>query len=149
MSFNAVGVYDLDGLFIGYSIKEDGSQKLHTANLWTESDEDIKDLQAQLLRLNEAVDIRAYWPDVRDPEVVELLNDVNFQPLKMSPVEVEDLENSKLVWIEEPTEGSPGRLDMGPSIIAFKTVDAPAPSDVKLRIKNACEIVARKRASQA
>lgn len=149
MSYSAVGVYDLDGQFLGYSIREDGVPRLHTANLWTEDAGDITDLQAQLGRLNDAIDIRAYWPNVRDPEVEALLDDPEFQPLAMSAVEVVDEDNSIRVWIEEPDfdQGTPGILDVDNSHIAYKFVDAPAPADVKLRVKNACEIVARRRAA--
>jgi hypothetical protein len=147
MAYQAVSIYTLDGAFLGYGLKQDGVDKLHNNNLWTDSAEDVEDLKAQLGRLNDAVDIRAYWPDVRDEEVQAILNDPEFEPLKLSAVEVVDEENSLFIWIEEPSDTSPGQMDPDASIIAYKFVDAPAPTDVQARIKKACEIVARRRAA--
>ena len=147
MAYKAVSIYTLEGEFLGYGLKQDGVDKLHNNNLWTESPEDVTDLKAQLGRLNDAVDIRAYWPDVRDPEVTALTDDPEFEPLTYSKVEVVDEENSLFIWIEEPTDESPGQMDPDASIIAYKWVDAPAPTDVQARIKKACEIVARRRAA--
>lgn len=148
MSYEAVSVYDLDGEFLGYAVKSSGVDKLHNNNLWTESPEDIIDLKDQLARLNDATSIRDFWPDVRDPEVTALTDDPEWEPLTYSAVEVEDLENSVLIWEEEPDDeaGTPGILDRDASIIATKFVDAPAPAHVQARIKKACEIVARRRA---
>jgi hypothetical protein len=149
MSYSAVSIYDLDGNFLGYSIKQTGVDKLLNNNLWSERPEDVEDLKAQLARLNDAVDIRAYWPDVRDPEVQELVNNPDWEPLVLSPVEVMDEENSIQIWEQEPNleTGEPGILDRDASIIVFKNVMAPAPAHVQARIKKACEIVARRRAN--
>ena len=147
MAYQAVSIYTLDGQFLGYGLKQDGVDKLHNNNLWTDRPEDVADLKAQLGRLNEAIDIRAYWPNVRDPEVEALLTNPEFEPLKLSAVEVVDEENSLFVWEEEPSDESPGKMDPDASIIAYKFVDAPAPTDVQARVKKACEIVARQRAA--
>lgn len=144
MAYEAVSVYDLDGNFLGYSIKNQAADKLHNNNLWAESD--VADLQAQLARLNDQTAVLAYWPDIRDPEVQALLDDKNFEPLVLSPVEVVDEENSVYIWIEEPSDDNPyGRMDPDASIIAYKTEMAPAPTDVHRRNKKAQEIVARRR----
>jgi hypothetical protein len=147
MSYIAVSIYDLDGSFLGYGIKQEGVDKLLNNNLWTESPEDVSDLKAQLSRLNEAVDIRAYWPNVRDPEVQELVNNPNWEPLEYSPVEVVDEENSIQIWEKEPDNEQPGILDHEASVIVYKHVMAPAPAHVQARIKKACETVARRRAA--
>jgi hypothetical protein len=144
MAYEAVSVYDLDGNFLGYSIKNEAADKLHNNNLWAEAD--VADLQAQLHRLNDQTAVLAYWPDIRDPEVEALLNDENFEPLVLSPVEVVDEDNSIFIWIREPTEDDPfGQMDRDASVLVYKNVMAPAPTDVHRRNKKAQEIVARKR----
>lgn len=150
MAFKTVVVYDLDGEFLGYSIFADGAKKLHTANLWSESTDDVVDLQAQLARLRDQGDVLAFWPNVRDPEVQALLNDPTFESLALSPVEVVDDERSVFVWIEEPSDENPfGKMDRDASTIVHKTQMAPSPVDVQARVKKACEIVARRRANSA
>ncbi len=147
MTFTTAFVYDGDGQFLGFSIYKKGAQKLHTANLWQE--EDLEDLKQQLARLVDDLDVRAYWPDVRDPEVVALLDDSTWEPLELHPIEVDDEENSVIVWKIEPSEEYPhGIIDRTLSVIATKIVMAPAPVEVQARVKKACEIVARARAGQ-
>lgn len=147
MSFETVYVYNGDGKFLGVSIYQPGAQKLQTANLWTDSEEDQKDLADQLQRLNANVDIRAYWPDVRDPEVQVLLNDPEWEPLALSPSPVMDEENSVIVWDVEPSDENPyGRMNEELSVIVEKTVMVPSPVEVQARVKKACEVVARERA---
>lgn len=148
MSYVAVVIYDMDGNFLGYSIKDEAVDKLHNNNLWTESAPDMEDLKAQLARLNDSTAVLAHWPDVRDPEVVALLDDPNFEPLALSPVEVVDEEASVFIWIEEPNDENPfGQMDRENSIINHKIEMAPAATDVQKRVKKACEIVARQRAN--
>lgn len=148
MSFQTVYVYDADGTFLGLSIYKPGAQKLHTANLWQNTPEDTADLARQLERLNDDVDVRAFWPDVRDPEVQALLDDPEFEKLKLSPVEVVDEDKSVFVWIEEPSDENPyGKADPELSVIVYKNEMAPAPVDVQARVKKACEVVARRRAN--
>jgi hypothetical protein len=145
MTYQAVTIYDANATFLGYAIKQDGVDKLHNTNLWTQND--IEDLKKQLHRLNDQTSVLQFWPDVRDPEVKAITDDPNFEPLKLSPVEVIDEENSVYVWIEEPSEENPfGEMDRELSHIAYKHEMAPAPTDVQARIKKACEIVARRRA---
>lgn len=148
MSFQTVYVYDADGVFLGLSIYKSGAQKLHTANLWQNNPEDTADLARQLERLNDDVDVRAFWPDVRDEDVQALLNDPEFEKLKLSPVEVVDEDKSVFVWIEEPSDENPyGKADPELSVIVYKNEMAPAPVDVQARVKKACEVVARRRAN--
>lgn len=149
MSFTALAVYDLEGNFLGWTIGhfEKNVYKLHTTNLWQENEGD--DLKDQLLRLNDQVDIKAFWPDVREPEVQALLNDPNWAPVQKVPVEVPDNEKSLFVYLEEPREedGFPGRIDEENSVIVYTEIMVPSPADNLRRVKQACEIVARERAS--
>ena len=148
MTYVPVSVYNLDGDFLGYSIKDDGANNLHSANLWTESPEDVADLQSQLTRLNDSSAILAFWPDVRDSEVQALLDNPDFEPLVLSPVEVVDEDASTFVWIEEPSDENPfGQMDREASDIVQKIVQAPSAVDVQRRVKTACERVARQRAN--
>jgi hypothetical protein len=148
MPFKPVYVYDGEGNFLGATIYQDGSKKLHTANLWQE--EDHADLKAQLDRLHDNTDVRAFWPNVQDPDVQAILAQEDFEPVGTSPVTVVDEDASFFVWIEEPTDENPyGRMDEEASNLVYKTVDAPNPTDVKSRIMKACEIVARARAEEA
>lgn len=148
MSFEAVQVHDLDGKFLGYAIKKEGAVLLHSLNIWTESPEEIQDLQEQLSRLNDQRAVLAFWPDVRDPEVQELLDDKSWEPLPLSPQQIVDEDKSIFAWIEPPSEENPyGRMDEENSIIVHKTVMVPAPTDVQQRVKKACELVARRRAA--
>lgn len=150
MTYASVVIYDMDGNFLGYSIRQDGVDKLHNNNLWTESADDVADLKAQLARLNDSTAIQAYWPDVRDPEVQTILDDPNFEPLTLSPVEVVDHDSSVFIWIEEPNDENPyGKMDEKASVILYKNEMAPSPVGVQARIKKACEIVARQRATNA
>ena len=148
MAFSAVQVHDLEGKFLGFAILKEGTDRLHSTNVWAEADAD--DLRAQLDRLNDQRAVLAFWPDVRDPEVQELVGNPDWEPLALSPVEIVDEEKSVYVWIEEPSEENPfGRADPDLSVVVHKTVMAPAPTDVQQRVKKACEIVARKRAEEA
>lgn len=153
MKFEAVAIYNLDGQFLGYGIRntDEGVTKLHSANLWRDTEADKADLREQLGRLNANVDIRAYWPQVQDPDVQSLLNDPTFEPLKLSPIEVVDEDASVFIWHQEPDHqtGDPGIMDQDNSVIIYKTVQAPAPVEVKRRIMKASEIVARARAEEA
>lgn len=147
MAYRTVLVYAADdsATFLGYSIKQDGVDKLYNNNLW--SQDDIEDHKEQVQRLNAATDIRQFWPDVRDPEVQELVNNPDWEPLEYSPIEVVDEDNSVFVWDLEPSDMHPGVMNQDESVILYKTVQAPAPAHVHARIKKACEIVARERAN--
>lgn len=145
MSYEIVYVYHGDGSFLGATIYQQGAKKLHTANFWPEGEQG--DLATQIDTLNNAVDIRAYWPDVRDPEVQALVNDPAWNPLELSPVEVVDEENSQFVWIEEPNDENPyGRMDEDASTIVHKIAMVPSSAAATARIRKACETVASRRA---
>jgi hypothetical protein len=146
MTYEAVTVYNLDGDFLGYGIKKPEVIQLQSVNVWNESPEEIEDLNKQLNRLTQASDILEFWPDVRDPAVVALLDDPNFMPLKTSPVSVVDEGESHFVWFEEPSDENPfGKMNEEASQLVYTFVEAPAPVDVQARVKAACEQVARAR----
>lgn len=155
MSYLPVAVYSMDGDFLGYAIK--GEQfKLQSTNLYRENEGDA--LQQRLNDLNEDVDLRLYWPNPKDPEVLEILAHPEWMPIQYKMAEVVDDEHSTYVWeqVEEvyPDTGVPtGRwvdgenLDRNRSTIRHKWAQVPVnPTDEMLRIKAACEAVARRRA---
>ena len=147
MNYTAINLYDMDGNWLGYSIKQHGVDKLANTNIWSESPEDIEDLKAQLFRLNDSQTVLAHWPDVRDPEVTAILDDPTFKPLNLSPIEIVDDQNSVYAWIVPPSEENPyGQMDEERSHIVHKTIMVPSPTDVQQRVKDACEVVARRRA---
>lgn len=149
MAFEVVYVYDQNSTMRGATILQQGANKLHTLNLWDiNNPEDAADLRDQLGRLVDNTDVRAFWPDVRDDDVQALLDDPNWEPLTLSPVEVMDEKNSIIVWEEEPADENPyGRMDRDLSVIVNKITQAPSPAEVKRRTMKACEIVARDRAN--
>jgi hypothetical protein len=130
MTYEAVTVYNLDGDFLGYGIKKPEVIQLQSVNVWNESPEEIEDLNKQLIRLNQASDILEFWPDVRDPAVVSVV----------------DEGESHFVWFEEPSDENPfGKMNEEASQLVYTFVEAPAPVDVQARVKAACEQVARAR----
>lgn len=148
MAFRVAAVYDLEhGEFVAYTIYKDDPLKLASTNLWAESE--TADLQIQLDRLNDDVNIKAFWPQVQDPDVQQLLDDETFMPIERYEEEVVDDERSIYFYLEEPDPetGDPGIVDRDNSILAYKKIMVPKePTAVIQRIKAACEIVARQRA---
>lgn len=156
MSYFAVAVYTLEGDFIGYAIK--GPLKLQSTNLYTEREHG--QLNARLNELNVDVDLKLYWPNPKDPAVLQILADERFMPLEYVEAEVVDEDRSYYVWemVNEVDEhGNPTgqqvqgeNLDKTASVINYKLAKVPKnPSDMMLRIKAACEVVARDRAKLA
>lgn len=121
MAFDVVYVYDGEGNFLGSTIYKEGSKKLHTANLWQETPEDVEDLNAQLTRVREEEGIRINWPDSEDPDVKALLDDPGW----------EEVPHDIRVWKDD------GSLE-------YTHVQDPV--KVAMRIHKACETVARERA---
>jgi len=153
MNYEAVMIYNTDGDFLGYAIKSDN--KLQSTNLWTEAE--VPKLKERLTELNLGNDIRKHWPHPQDPEVVALLNDPNFHPIEYADTQVIDQEKSYLVYEkiekrdmngERTGSFEDGDLIPEQSYIVYKTIQIPVrPSDIKLRLQQAMETVARKRAS--
>lgn len=154
MGYRSVAIYSMDGAFVGYGIKGD-APKLQTTNIYVEGEE--AKLKEQLSSLNQTQDIRAFWPNPKDPEVLALLADESFVPIEYEEREVVDDEHSYYVWQQEPEVDETGMptgrmvqgsaLDEGASVIRYKMGRVPKrPTDVMWRIKRASEVVARRRA---
>ncbi len=157
--YRRVFVYDEEGEFLGYGIKQDRANGLQTTHLYQEAEMD--NLWRQLERLNEADALRSVWPDARDPEVQALLADESWEPVQTAMMEVIDEEESTLVYGEEwatdrtgaellGDDGRPvmtqGDLLPDLSTIVYKTVEAPrSPAEVGQRIQKAQELVAKRR----
>ncbi len=84
-SYEIVKVSTLDGEPIGYAVWRVGTEKFEDTNLWTEKDSDA--LKAHVADQNHRVTLQEHWPDAKDPEVEELINDPEFEPLKFVQVE--------------------------------------------------------------
>lgn len=137
MNAEIAALYDLHGDFRGYTIIR--ANKLGSTNIWPEVD--IEDIQRQVQRLNEGVNIKQFWPNTRDPEVQALLNDPTFMPFETTTEQVVDDENSHYVYAPG------GRIDEEASTLAYKAKTIPVrPEEVTIRFKRAHEIVARRRA---
>src|SRR5665213_4322537 len=96
----------MQGTFIGYGIRNpaeradsDGVVKLQSANVYVEGQE--AKLNEQLELLNQNADLRAFWPNPKDPEVLALLEDRSFMPIEYEERQVVDDENSHYVWKQE------------------------------------------------
>lgn len=153
--YEAIALYTLQGAFVGYTIHDKTKSKLQTTNIYTEQEQDA--LARRLAEINESVEVKSAWPDPRDPEVVALLADPNFEPLEMAEAQVIDEDTSFLVWLQVPELDEWGNpipgtsvdgpdVDMEASVIVYKQITAPKrPSDAVERTHHAQEIVARRR----
>jgi len=140
--YTPVLIYTNLGEKVGYTILNENGSQLKTLHIYKEGEEE--DLHTTLGRLNEQSGILAHWPDIKDEDVQALLGDETWKPLVFNPVEVVDDENSRLVFTVDPISEE-GTIDEEASSIAYKTIQAPNPSEVTTRIKDACEAVARER----
>lgn len=143
--YSHVAVFELDGAFLGYAIKEDNNRTLQSTHLYAEDEGD--DLTKRLNELNNSQAILNVWPDARDPEVQDLVNDPTFEPIEMIEDEVLDEDNSYIVYKKDQEGEDTFEIDHNASVLRYKTAKIPArPSDVMARTKKACEVVARRRA---
>lgn len=144
--YKHVAVFELDGTFLGYAVKEADHNKLQSTHLYAEEEGD--DLAKRLAALNESQTVTQAWPDARDPEVVALLNDAAFEPIEYAEEEVIDEDNSYLVYLKDADGEDTFEIDKEASVINYKIANVPVrPSDVMARTKKACEVVARRRVS--
>lgn len=152
--YEALALYTLQGAFVGYTIRDPQKPKLQTTNIYSAEEEE--QLAKRLAELNKSVEVNAAWPDPRDPEVIALLVDQNFEPVEMAEQQVIDEDASFLVWIQVPEVDALGaetgkmvdgeEYDPIASVPVYKTVMAPVrPSDVVERTHKAQEIVANRR----
>lgn len=145
MAYRHVAVFELDGTFVGYAVKEADDQKLQSTHLYAE--EEGEDLAKRIAALNESQTVTAAWPDARDPEVQALVNDTAFEPIEMVKEEVVDTDNSYIVYLKDADDEDTYDIDMEASVLKYKIALVPArPSDFMARTKKACEVVARRRA---
>lgn len=143
--YRHVAVFELNGEFLGYAVKEDNNQKLQSTHLYAE--EEGEDLAKRLVELNESQNVLAAWPDARDSDVQALVNDPTFEPIEMSDEEVVDEENSYIVYRKDAEGEDTFEIDKEASVLRYKIARVPVrPSDVMARTKKACEVVARRRA---
>jgi hypothetical protein len=144
--YKHVAVFELDGQFLGYAVKEANNRTLQSTHLYAE--EEGEDLAKRIAELNESQNVLAVWPDARDPDVQRLVNDPSFEPIEMTDEEVVDEDNSYIAYLKDADGEDTFEIDAEASVLAYKTAKVPArPSDVMARTKKACEVVARQRAS--
>lgn len=153
--YSAVAVYTLQGGFVGYTIHNPGAIKLQSTNLYNEDEQE--QLAKRLAALNESSQIKAQWPDAKDPEVQALVDDPTFEPIEYKDDQVLDEDNSYLVYIKVPVidemtgeqtnEYIDGpELDREASVLKWVTKKVPVrPSDWYERVKKAQEVVAKRR----
>jgi hypothetical protein len=143
--YRHVAVFELEGDFLGYAIRDDKALKLQSTNLYSE--DEGPELADRLRELNESQAVTAVWPDARDPEVQALVNDPEFEPIEYVEDDVVDEDNSFLVYLKDPDGEDTLDIDREASVLVYKKVRVPArPSDYFERTKKACEVVARRRA---
>jgi hypothetical protein len=142
--YRHVAVFELDGTFIGYAVKEANNRTLQSTHLYAE--DEGEDLTKRIAELNESQNVLAAWPDARDPDVQALVNDPSFEPLEMIESEVVDEDNSYIVYKKDADGEDTFEIDPESSVLRMKVAQVPArPSDVMARTKKACEVVARRR----
>lgn len=142
--YSHVAVFELDGTFLGYAVKEANNRTLQSTHLYSEDDSEI--LAKRIADLNDSQAILGTWPDARDPEVQALVNDPSFEPVEMTDGEVVDIDNSYMVYLKDADGEDTFEIDRQASVLKYKVIKVPArPSDVMVRIKKGCEVVARRR----
>jgi hypothetical protein len=143
MQYEAVYLYTGTQEFIGVAIKKVGVNKLQSVNIWSDSPSDVEDFKSTLAGLNDEEVLRQHWPSAGDPDVVTLVENPDWWPLKLSEELVPDWENSVVVDDEF------GGIDTEQSKIVYKTAMVPDPQEAQQRYFKAQETVARNRALAA
>ena len=136
-NFEAVYIYSGRNEFIGAAIKKAGVPKLESVNIWTT--EETEDFKETLSGLNDEDRLRQYWPDAHDPEVGELVENPEWEPLELHEEQVPDWDQSELV------EDEFGGIDTAKSNIVYVKAWVPDPTDAQNRYYKAQETVARHR----
>ena len=140
MKYEAAYLYNGNNEFIGAVIKKVDVQQLQSVNIWSDSHEEIEDFRKTLAGLNDEDAIRRFWPNAHDPEVGELVENPEWEPLKLHSASVPDWDASNVVLDE--FQG----IDMENSTIVYKDAMVPDPTEAQNRYFKAQEIVARRRA---
>lgn len=147
--YEAVLLYDTDGTFGGYAIRDANTNKLQATHIYDAGEE--PQLNERIAALNTQQDLAKHWPHPQDPDVKILTDDPMFNPIEYVATQVVDEDQSTYVWKQRASEGAwedSDELDEDASIIVYKMAMVPKrPTDAMLRIKAACEQVARKRAT--
>lgn len=138
MNYEAVLVYNDEGEFLGFAIKEDSARKLQSTILYLESEH--PELRERIEQLNLRGRLQAAWPTPADADVQALLQDEEFHPIEYHQVQVIDEGNSYYAWRED------GTIDEDASVIRYTLEEEPVrPSDAMMRVQKACEEIARRR----
>jgi hypothetical protein len=140
-NFEAVYLYDRNNQFVGAAIKKAGVLKLDSVNIWTQ--EEAANFKKTLDGLNDENELRQFWPDAHDPEVGELVENPDWEPLKLEEADVPDWDNSDIV------EDEFGGIDGERSTVVYKKAMVPDPTEAQQRYYKAQEIVARRRLAEA
>lgn len=140
MKYEAVYLYNNRNEFVGVAIKKTNAPQLQSINIWSQTDEEIEDFKQTLASLNNEETLRQHWPDAHDPEVGELVENDDWEPLKLHEEDVPYWERSTIVDDEF------GGIDAERSNIVYKKAMVPDPTEAQNRYFKAQEIVARRRA---
>jgi hypothetical protein len=116
MKYEAVYLYTNTNQFVGVAIKKVGAPKLESVNIWSDSEEEVADFKRTLAGLNDEGRLRQFWPDAMDPEVVELVEDPEWEPLELHEETVIDWENSTVVAVKQPVWGYEFNPNIGAQI---------------------------------
>jgi hypothetical protein len=141
MKYEAIYLYNNKNEFLGVSILAPSKDRLQTINIWTENE--VDDFKKTLADLNNESVLRQFWPSAHDPEVGELVENPDWEPLELHEEEVPDWDASTIVDDEF------GGIDMEQSKIVTKVALVPDPTEAQARYYKAQEIIARKRAELA
>lgn len=114
MKYEAVYLYNNSNQFVGVSIKSAEGDRLHTVNIWTDSPEDVEEFKKTLAGLNDESELRQFWPDAMDPEVVELVENPEWEKLALHEDEVIDWDASQIVMVQQPVFGFWFNSNSGP-----------------------------------
>lgn len=143
MPYEAVYLYDRNNQFVGVGIKKADADLLHSVNIWHQTEEELADFKKILEILNNESALRQFWPDAHDPEVGELVENLEWEPLELHEESVPDWDASTLVDDEF------GGIDHAKSTIVFKKAMVPDATEAQNRYYKAQEVVARRRLESA
>jgi hypothetical protein len=141
MQYEAVYLYNNRNEFIGAAIRKADTMKLESVNIW--GSYETADFKKTLDGLNDEQELRQFWPDAHDPEVGELVENPEWEPLKLEEADVPDWDNSDIV------EDEFGGIDGERSTVVYKKAMVPDPTEAQQRYYKAQEIVARRRLAEA
>lgn len=139
MQYEAVYLYTNQNKFVGVAIRKAGVEKFQSVNIWTDSPTDVEDFKKTLAALNDESNLRQFWPSANDYEVLELVENPDWEPLELHEADVPDWDASTIV--DDEFNG----IDMELSTIVYKKAMVPNPTEAQDRYFKAQERVARAR----